>query len=294
MSLWQWVKPVLIQTAIISVIVFCLFVLVEVLVIRFGQIIERAFVKRRWVQYLVSSLAGSVPGCTGTFFIDAMYMAGIASFGAIVAAMVSTCGDEAFVLLSQLAVSNSINIKTLSMLFGSLFVLGIFAGWLADTVAKAINLRVCEKCLIEKHPEIDTTHIRLIPIGHFVKEHIWGHIIKKHMINIVFWIFISLLFVKFIGQFIYMEQIITHNKYMLLLVAAVVGILPVSGPNILFVTLFAQGILPFSIMLTNSIVQDGHGLLPILGFSVGDALKIKVFNLAFGLIVGFILMAFGI
>jgi len=75
--------------------------------------------------------------------------------------------------------------------------------------------------------------------------------------------------------------------------AAVIGILPLSGPNIVFISMYAQGILPFSVLLTNSIVQDGHGLLPILGFSVEDSVKIKVFNLAFGLIIGFAVAIFG-
>ena len=32
--------------------------------------------------------------------------------------------------------------------------------------------------------------------------------------------------------------------------------------------------------------SDLHGLLPIIGFSLDDAVKIKVFNFIFGLIIG--------
>jgi len=43
---------------------------------------------------------------------------------------------------------------------------------------------------------------------------------------------------------------------------------------------------PFSILLTSSIVQDGHGMLPLLSISIKDFAFIKLFNLIFGLTVG--------
>ena len=43
---------------------------------------------------------------------------------------------------------------------------------------------------------------------------------------------------------------------------------PLVGPHLIFVTLFAQGLVPFS-LLASSIVQDGHGMLPMLSFSPG-------------------------
>ena len=46
-------------------------------------------------------------------------------------------------------------------------------------------------------------------------------------------------------------------------------------------------------VLVNSIVQDGHGLLPIIGFSIKDALKLKIFNLVFGLVVGLVVFSLG-
>jgi hypothetical protein len=58
--------------------------------------------------------------------------------------------------------------------------------------------------------------------------------------------------------------------------------------------MFATGVIPFSVLLTNSIVQDGHGLLPMLSYSVKDSIKIKLFNLIIGLTLGTILFAFGL
>ncbi len=83
------------------------------------------------------------------------------------------------------------------------------------------------------------------------------------------------------------------NLIYILLIAALIGILPISGPNIFLLVLFSKGLIPFSILLANSIIQDGHGLLPIMGFSMDDALRIKLFNFIFGLTIGGVLLFFG-
>ena len=71
------------------------------------------------------------------------------------------------------------------------------------------------------------------------------------------------------------------------------GIIPESGPHLIFVMMYAQGLVPFSVLLTTSFVQDGHGMLPLFSYSLKDSVLIKVFNLVFGLLVGGVLFAFG-
>ena len=71
-----------------------------------------------------------------------------------------------------------------------------------------------------------------------------------------------------------------------MLIAVIVGIIPESGPHLIFVTLFAQGTIPFSILLASSIVQDGHGTLPLLAVSGRAFNWLKLVNIAFGLIIG--------
>ena len=82
--------------------------------------------------------------------------------------------------------------------------------------------------------------------------------------------------------------------FSILLIAAVMGIIPESGPHLIFVMMYVQGLVPFSILFTASFVQDGHGMLPLLSYSIKDSVLIKVFNLAFGLIVGGALFALGL
>jgi hypothetical protein len=68
------------------------------------------------------------------------------------------------------------------------------------------------------------------------------------------------------------------NTFTILILAVLLGIIPESGPHILFVTLFASGNIPFSILLANSIVQDGHGALPLLAESKKSFLVMKAVN----------------
>lgn len=80
----------------------------------------------------------------------------------------------------------------------------------------------------------------------------------------------------------------------MLLLAAVLGIIPESGPHLVFVTLFAKGLVPFSVLFVSSFVQDGHGLLPLLSYSWRDTLALKAVNLGFGLSLGALLFALGL
>ncbi len=78
-----------------------------------------------------------------------------------------------------------------------------------------------------------------------------------------------------------------------LLIGALIGMVPESGPHLIFVMMYAQGLVPFSVLFTTSFVQDGHGMLPLLSYSVKDSILIKIFNLAFGIATGAALFGLG-
>ena len=58
--------------------------------------------------------------------------------------------------------------------------------------------------------------------------------------------------------------------------------------------MYAQRLIPFSVLFTASLVQDGYGMPPLLSYSIRDSVLIKVFNLVFGLAVGGALYALGL
>jgi hypothetical protein len=129
---------------------------------------------------------------------------------------------------------------------------------------------------------------------HFLKEHLYNHILKKHLLRIFLWTWGAFIAMHFIQTNTLLNNLVQDNTYIVLLIAVLIGIIPESGPHLVFVTLFAQNLIPFSILITNSIVQDGHGMLPLLAESRKDFLKVKIINVMVGLICGVILMQFGI
>jgi hypothetical protein len=121
---------------------------------------------------------------------------------------------------------------------------------------------------------------------HFLEDHIWKHIVKVHLPRIFLWVFGILLIMHFLILYIDVESWISNNMFVVLLIAILIGIIPESGPHLIFVTLFASGTIPFSILLASSISQDGHGMLPMLAESKKGFVAVKVVNMIFAFIVG--------
>lgn len=231
-------------------------------------------------QYVVSSFIGSIPGCFGGFTNVTFYMHGLIGFGALAGSMIASSGDEAFVMLAMFP-------ETAVILFIILFIIGIAGGKIIDYVARKFNMVTCVDC-----PEL-VVHDKERNLKHFIYEHVFHHIIKKHIWKVAIWTFGALLVIQIGFEYLHIEQITSDYKLALLLVAALIGLIPESGPNLIFVTLFASGLIPFSILLTNSIVQDGHSMLPLLSYSVKDSVKIKLFNFVIGIMLGLILFSLG-
>ncbi len=121
---------------------------------------------------------------------------------------------------------------------------------------------------------------------HFLKEHLWDHIVKRHLLKIFLWTFGTLLAVHFLLHFIDVQSWVTDNVLIMILLAVFIGMIPESGPHMIFVTLFAGGMIPFSILLASSISQDGHGSLPLLAESKRSFLYVKSANMVVALVVG--------
>jgi hypothetical protein len=235
----------------------------------------------QWRQYVVSSLIGAAPGCMGGFTNVSLYVHGMITFGALAGSMAAVSGDEAFVMLAMFP-------KTALLLFGVLFVIGVAAGWVTDRAVNKWNISTCKDCETEQfHPAQEG-------LLHYLKDHIWHHIIRTHLWKTALWTFGALLVVEIGLRYWDLGHITSQYMIVLLFAGALIGLIPESGPHLIFVTMFANGLIPFSVLLTSSIVQDGHGMLPLLSYSFRDSVKVKAFNFGIGVIVGMILFAFGL
>ena len=341
------------QALMITVFVFVMMLLVDFIDTASERRLSAIMQGGRWRQYTLASFLGSTPGCLGAFMNVSLYVHGVITFGAIVGGMIATSGDEAFVMLTQFPAMALV-------LFGLLFVSGIFFAWLSDKLIQLIGLVPCEACraahcdhcLTETRNTLSigdilkpgnlltniqslsfvrfllltligsffllvvtgmlgpnswgwkritfmclslcSLYIALVASEHYLQEHIWDHLIKKHLFRVFLWSFGALFFVYWGLAFWNLEAFIQQNMVWVLLIGTLMGIIPESGPHLIFVMMYAQGLIPFSVLFTTSFVQDGHGMLPLLSYSIKDSALIKIFNLVFGLAVGGTLYVLGL
>ena len=90
-------------------------------------------------------------------------------------------------------------------------------------------------------------------------------------------------------QHLDLEDFVRNHLEWVGLLAVLLGLIPESGPHMVVVMLYSKGLIPFSVLLASSIVQDGHGMLPLISYTVRDSLLVKLLNLLFGAAVGLIL-----
>jgi len=323
------------------------FVLAMMLAIEYLNVVTRGRWHRviagsRWKQYVVATFLGATPGCLGAFAAVAMYTHGLLSAGALVGTMISTSGDEAFVMLALFP-------ERALMLMGILWVLGIATAVVVDVLAGRrlaaqipghFELHPVEQCecfasgqLMSQWKncipargilavalgafllavaagdlgpgEWDWERVSLVAIAgfalfvvatvpdHFLEEHLWGHVVLRHGLRIFLWTLGALVAVQVLLRGVALEQVVRANRFAILVAACLVGLIPESGPHLVFVTMFAQGLVPFSVLLASSIVQDGHGMLPLLAHSRKEFLWVKGVNFACGLLVGGLAMLAG-
>ncbi len=90
--------------------------------------------------------------------------------------------------------------------------------------------------------------------------------------------------------YIDVETWIRGNVWIMILLAVLMGLIPESGPHLIFVTMYASGILPFSVLLANCIAQDGHTCLPLIAENPKSWLTAKLLKSALALAAGFLSM----
>ena len=116
------------------------------------------------------------------------------------------------------------------------------------------------------------------------------HIVKRHALPIFLWTAGALALVHLTMQHIDIADWIGNNIPLMILLASLIGIIPESGPNLIFVTLFASGSIPFSVLLANSISQDGHSSIPLLAENKKSFAVTKLLNTAIALVCGYAAM----
>ena len=400
----QTLYIILQQTLIITTLVIGMMMVIEFINVRTGGLWSKRLQKSPWIQILFAIVMGVIPGCLGTYTVVSLYVHRVVNFPALMAALISTTGDEAFFMFSlfpekallinlilivlaiiiatilQFSLKNKFlglrneelsfpiheneecshshhhhhsvkkNIKNISFVRALLITLSLgvlilvlsgiidgshhlnllMGGQSEESVMHSIERQqstvnsqqsesiVCvnshshhsesesesesesvSKVCVNSHShhshggEADWIRIILIVLfvailiivivaeEHFLEEHLWQHVIKVHLPKIFFWTFGVILCLTILNNYVNIHDLIDSKPFIVLLIAILIGLIPQSGPHLIFLILFANGDLPLGIFLANCIVQDGHGALPLLAesrkaFFVSKAIKIGI------------------
>ena len=235
----------------------------------------------------LACLLGAIPGGAGGFVVVSLFTHRLLSFGALIGGMVATFGDEALFLAAE-------SPKQALILTGILFAIGFVVGLVLLKVPenKIVTFENHDFVIHEEHrherPENHGKSFRE-RLSHYLREHVWEHVIKQHALKLFLYAFGTLLVLGVLNHFVDLQAIMEHNawtKWLLLLIAVGVGFLPVSGPHLIFVMLFLQGNIPFAVLLANSIAQNGHAGIPLMAQSKRNFLIMKGITMALGLLIG--------
>ncbi len=372
------------NSILITGLVVVMMMMIESLNIESKGLVFKGLRKTKLGQVVIAALLGSIPGCMGGFAAVSLYTHRLFSFGALIAMMIASSGDEAFVMLAMIP-------EKALVIFTILFVVAVLAGVITDFINDHFHLRRCDKdehsscgpaveCSdgyeIHEHEgyqkdatvsadgrkryfgwkriliflgltlfiaalasgqlghnhgaheahvhemhaneahahetnafEIDLLSedwmnvlfaglsvimlfVLILASDHFVEDHLWNHIIKKHLLTIFAWTFGVLLVLGVGLHFVDISSWINNNTVLMILLATAMGIIPESGPHLIFVTLYAAGVVPLPVLLASSISQDGHASIPLLAESRKSFLWAKLINCAVALLVAFVSMLF--
>ena len=342
------IVPVLMESlrtaVLVTGLVLIMMMLIEVFNVGSGGRMFSGLGRHRVGQVVLSAFLGVIPGCMGGFASVSLYTHGIISFGALVAMMIASSGDEAFVMLAMfpgkslwiflilfvIAVAvgllvdmfrhrfdgcHSMSVhqeditprhehshkrhfgwKRVIMAAGLLvFVFALLMGWLeadedADALEGGFNL-LSEEWMYWMFAALSMMVLGMLVYAgdHFVEEHLWEHIVCHHLPGIFLWTLGTLVLVGVLTSLFDISTWISGNTALMILLAALIGIIPESGPHLVFVSLYAAGIIPLPVLMASCISQDGHASLPLLAQSRRSFLTAKAINVIVAIVVGFIL-----
>jgi len=351
------ILEVLKETSLITSLVLVIMLIIEYINVGSKGHLFGPLQNRKWLQYIVGVLACAVPGCVGPIMISTLFLHEMVGAGALVASMVITFGDEAFVLYATdpksallltaclIAIGIPLGLiserfigkkllapaqqkhfkvhnddhchshassgikmprfsemsfeRALLLLGHGLILLGIFNGVFdhahaghAEELSEGFHLG-WEQISFLVLTLFSLFIVSTVP-QHFLEEHLWQHLIRKHFLRVLLWTFGALMLVELLTHGMHLEAWIETNKNYVLLLAVLIGVIPQSGPHLIFIALFMNGTIPFSILLVNSIVQEGHGALPLFAESKKNFFLLKLIKASVAIPLGYFLLNMGL
>ena len=280
------IEEVLKQTVVVTGFVMVMMLVIEYLNIRSHGNWSKWLETSPVFQLFFAAILGTIPGCIGTYTLVSLYTHNIVSFGALMAAMIATIGDEALVMYSLIPntalklnailislglivgfITNKIvhnrmkvrhktvhfvihehhaqekilsfaeiidqlrNIsfqRFLLILGHVLFIIALVIGWLGHDHhgAEEAGGHVADESWVNYIFTV-LTLVGLFIVStvseHFLSEHLWEHIIRKHFLRIFLWTLTALFAIHLLMEFVNLEAWIKSNPILTLFLAILSG-----------------------------------------------------------------------
>ena len=137
--MWNILEDTLFNSVFVTGMVVIMMMIIESLNIESRGRLLNSLRDKRFGQVATGALLGMIPGCVGGFAAVSLYTHGLLSFGALVAMMIASSGDEAFVMMAMTP-------EKAVLIFGILLVLSVIVGYLVDFlgIGKKHGVRTCQ------------------------------------------------------------------------------------------------------------------------------------------------------
>lgn len=294
-----------------------------------------------------AGLLGALPGCGGAIIVVTQYTKKQASFGSLVAVLIATMGDAAFLLIAA-EPTTALLVLTISFTVATLF------GWLVNRIHPSDFLAPTttspQRLQCQKLPKpvgfigIQFWRIVAVPmtlaallvafqydfgeklsqgLGYlaaaccFIVALLWAcsspgksyqdvtaedDCSKESLTTkvlqdthfITSWVVAA--FVSFelfmLWSDIDLSSVFKSYALLMPLIACVIGLLPGCGPQIVVTTLYMQGLVPFSALMSNAISNDGDALFPAIALAPKAALIATLYTSIPSLAIGYLIFFF--
>ena len=258
-------------------------------------------------QVPTASLLGAMPGCGGAVIAITAFAKGNIRLGAMVAALISTMGDAAFLLLAKepLTYLKVMIISTMVAILTGWIVDRFHPGELYNSEVNEIKIYYIGKLrnrdliyIMIAFPGLLLGCLQLMQItfpnsdiilffgvsGALFSIVIWSlspinavSSFNDHPFTrsteetsfVTIWVIVAYLMYEYSFNLLGFDltSISDSNLIYIPIIAIIIGFIPGCGPQILVTTLYLNGVIPFAALIGNAISNDGDALFPAIALT---------------------------
>ena len=285
-------------------------------------------------QVPTASLLGAMPGCGGAVIAITAFAKGNIRLGAMVAALISTMGDAAFLLLAKepLTYLKVMIISTTAAILTGWMVDRFHPGELYNSEVNEIKINYIGKlrnrdffyimlafpglilgCLQLMQITFPNSNIILFfgVVGALFSIIIWSispinavssfddHPFTRSTEETSFvtvWVIVAYLMYEysFILFGLDLTSISDANLIYIPIIAIIIGFIPGCGPQILVTTLYLNGVIPFAALIGNAISNDGDALFPAIALTPRMAILATLYSAIPAILISYLFLYYDI